>query len=71
MDSLSLLDNGQWATNKTVSVYGMDAGTDSGVSYSSPDQATVPRGVVTEFTDFPALVNGVIVPFGTFTFTRY
>ena len=71
VDSLSLLDNGQWATNKTVSVFGMDAGTDSGVSYSSPDQATVPRGVVTEFTDFPALVNGVIVPFGTFTFTRY
>ncbi len=71
VDSLNLIENGAWVTNKTVTVYGLDAGTDSGVSYSSPDQVTVPRGVVTEFTDFPALVNGVIVPFGTFTFTRW
>ena len=47
-------------TNKVVALYGMDAGTDSGVSYASPDQVTVPRGVVREFTGFPALVNGVI-----------
>ena len=71
VDSLNLIENGAWVTNKTVTVYGMDAGTDSGVSYSSPDQVTVPRGVVTEFTDFHALVNGAIVPFGTFTFTRW
>lgn len=71
VDSLSLIENGQWVTNKTVTLYGMDAGTDSGVTYTSPDQVTVPRGVVTEFTDFPALVNGAIVPFATFTFTRY
>ena len=71
VDSMSLVENGQWVTNKTVTVYGMDAGTDSGASYSSPDFVTVPRSVVTQFTDFPALVNGVIVPFGTFTFTKY
>lgn len=71
VDSLNMIEDGQWVTNKTVTLYGMDAGTDSGASYSSPDQVTVPRGVVSVFTDFPALVNGVIVPFGTFTFTRY
>ena len=74
VDSLSLLDeNSQWVTNKTVTVYGMDAGTSaplSDLTYYGPFQVTVPRGVVTQMAGFPALVNGTNVPFGTFTFTR-
>ncbi len=70
VDSLNLLENGRWASEKTVILYGRDAGTDSGVTFTSPDQATVPRGVVSAFAGFPALQDGVIVPFGTFTFTR-
>lgn len=70
VDSLSLIEDGQWITNKTVTLYGRDAGTDSGPSFTSPDQVTVPRGVVTAFTGFPALQDGVVVPFGTFIFTR-
>lgn len=70
VDSLSLIENGQWVKSKIVTLYGFDAGTDSGSSYTSPDQVTTPRGVVTRFTGFPALSDGVIVPFGTFTFTR-
>lgn len=70
VDSLNMIENGQWVTNKTLTLYGRDAGTDSGVSFASADQVTVPRGVVTAFTGFPALQDGVIVPFGTFTFTR-
>jgi len=70
VDSLSMLQAGQWATNKVVTLYGKDAGTDSGASYASPDQVTIPRGVATQFAGFPALQDGIIVPFGTFTFTR-
>jgi len=70
VDSLNLIEAGEWVTNKVVALYGMDAGTDSGASYESSDVVTAPRGVITEFTDFPALVNGIIVPFGTYTFTR-
>lgn len=70
VDSLSLITNGNWATNLTVTLYGYDAGTDSGPSYASPDQVTVPRGVVTQFAGFPAIQDGVIVPFGNFVFTR-
>jgi len=70
VDSLNLIENGQWVTNQIVTLYGRDAGTDSGASYASPDAITVPRGVVTQFAGFPAIQNGVIVPFGTFTFTR-
>lgn len=70
VDSLDLIEDGQWEASKTVTLYGLDAGTDSGASYQSADLVTTPRGVVTQFTDFPALVNGQIVPFGTYTFTR-
>lgn len=70
VDSLNLVENGQWVTNKVATLYGKDAGTDSGASYSSPDLVTSPRGIVTQFTGFPAIQNGIIVPFGTFTFTR-
>jgi hypothetical protein len=70
VDSLSLIEDGKWVSNKVVILYGHDAGTDSGASYTSPDQITVPRGIVTRFMGFPALVNGVILPFGTFTFMR-
>jgi len=70
VDGLSLIENDEWLSTKIVTLYGYDAGTDSGVTFRSPDQVTVPRGVITRFIDFPALVNGVIVPFGTFTFTR-
>jgi hypothetical protein len=70
VDSLNLIENGRWVTNKMVSLYGKDAGTDSGTTYTSADQVTVPRDLVTQFTGFPAIQNGVIVPFGTFTFIR-
>lgn len=70
VDSLSLIEEGRWLPTKVVALYVIDAGTDSGASYASPDQVTVPRGVVNAFTGFPGLVNGVIVPFGYFTFTR-
>jgi len=70
VDSLSLVEDGEWVTNKVVELYGRDAGTDSGMTFTSPDLVTVPQGVVTEFTGFPAIQNGVVVPFGTFTFTR-
>jgi hypothetical protein len=70
VDSLDMIEGGQWVTNKLVTLYGRDAGTDSGVSFTSPDQVTVPHGVVTPFTGFPAILDGAIIPFGRFTFTR-
>jgi hypothetical protein len=70
VDSVSLIENDQWVTNKTVPLYVLDSGTDSGVSYASPDQGTVPRGVVNQITGFPALVDGTVPPWGSFTFKR-
>lgn len=71
VDGLSLIEDGDWVSSKTVPVYGYDAGTDSGVSYSSPDQVTAPRRTITRFTGFPAVsIAGRQMPFGTFSFTR-
>jgi hypothetical protein len=67
---LSLIENGQWMDQKVVVLDLYDAGTDSGVTYSSLDANTQPREVIRKITGFPALVNGQLVPFGTFTFTR-
>jgi len=67
---LSLIENGAWVDEKSVVLYGFDAGTDSGTTFTSADEVTTPRGVIARFAGFPALIDGQIVPFGTFTFRR-
>ncbi|MFC6225460.1 spondin domain-containing protein [Hymenobacter artigasi] len=43
----NLLDaNGQWVAQRRVPARAYDAGTDSGPSFTAPDQATLPAGVV-------------------------
>lgn len=67
--SLVGADN-EWIQEQTVALDGFDAGTDSGADFTSPDQVTNPRGVVTRFTGYPALIGDTLVPFGTFTVRR-
>lgn len=40
------LENGQWIEEKIVNLYPYDAGTDSGATYTSPDQPTLPREAI-------------------------
>jgi hypothetical protein len=65
-----LLENGAWVTERTVSLVPWDAGTDSGPSFTSPDQETIPRQPVSAISTPPLAVNGQAAPLGTFTFTR-
>jgi hypothetical protein len=67
---LSLVENGRWLDQKTVVLDLYDAGTDSGVTYNSLDVDTQPRELIRKITGFPALVNGMLVPFAAYTFTR-
>ena len=68
---LSLVDaDGEWIPEQTIPLYGFDAGTDSGADFTSPDLVTAPRGVVTRFAGYPALIDGTLVPFGTLTVRR-
>jgi hypothetical protein len=45
VSGLSLIENGEWAKQVTVTLFPYDAGTDSGVTFRSPDEVTVPRSV--------------------------
>lgn len=71
VNGLSLVGpDGEWIAEQTVALHGYDAGTDSGATFTSPDLATQPRSVVKRFTDYPELIDGELVPFGTFTIRR-
>jgi hypothetical protein len=40
------LENGQWIESKEINLYPYDAGSDSGATYTSPDQPTLPREAI-------------------------
>ncbi|MCP4572799.1 MAG: T9SS type A sorting domain-containing protein [bacterium] len=62
---LDLRDGNDWATEIVVDLYAYDAGTDSGPTYTSPNQATVPQDPIASIAGYP-FASGV--PLGTFTF---
>lgn len=64
VDSLDLLLNGRWRDDVEVTLYPWDAGTDSGVSYNSPNADTQPRDPISPITDAPLGP----APVGSFTF---
>lgn len=68
-DGLDLFEGGAWATERVVELYVYDAGTDSGMTYTAPDEDTVPPEPIAQHTDPPFLVDGDVPPVGTFTFT--
>ena len=67
VSSLSLLDEGSWVSSVVVELFAYDAGTDSGVIYTSPDEPTDPRANISLITVSPFDVASAL---GTFTFTR-
>lgn len=62
---LDLRSGGDWAQEVVVELYPWDAGTDSGVNYTSGDQPTVPHVPVFAIAGAPFSPG---VPLGTFTF---
>lgn len=63
-----LRPGGTWIDSVTVSLLAYDAGTDSGVTYRSPDVATNPPGPIQRLTDTPFQSGSP--PLGTFTIVR-
>ncbi|MDE2825801.1 MAG: spondin domain-containing protein [Bacteroidota bacterium] len=69
VSGLDLLDSdGNWINSLVVDLFVYDAGTDSGPSYTSPDQPTIPREPISRITGYPFLVDGSVKPVGTFRF---
>jgi hypothetical protein len=67
---LDLFAGDLWADSLTVALDPYDAGTDNGVSYTSPNADTTPSGPITRLTGAPFLDGDKVRPLGTFTFTR-
>jgi hypothetical protein len=67
---LSLLDEGGWVEQMVVELLPYDAGTDSGDTYSSPDEPTEDPEAIHRIEVKPFLIDGVVPALGTFTFTR-
>jgi hypothetical protein len=70
VSGLSLFGDEGWIEELVVDLYPYDAGTDSGSSYTSPNEPTeVREGIYLIETD-PFLVEGEVSPLGAFSFTR-
>ncbi len=59
--------NGDWIQNLSVDVYATDAGTDGGVTYTSPNDDITPHENMTSLQNISPFSNEII---GTFVFTR-
>lgn len=66
---LSLIENGEWISELTVDLFAYDAGTDSGVGYTSGNADTNPAQPISALVDGVFEVNSTVPRLGTFTFT--
>ena len=67
VDSLPLMENGDWVEGRQVVLHAWDAGTDSGTTYTSANQDTRPAQPIARLVN-STVGNGTAV--GTLTFTR-
>lgn len=71
VSGVQLFQDGQWVNEVVLEMHPYDAGTDSGVSYSSPNNPTSPPQPIFQIGGFPFLNgDGFVAPLGTMTFTR-
>jgi hypothetical protein len=70
VSALHLFENGKWVDQKVIDLFPYDAGTDSGVTFTSPNEPTLPWEAIQRIEGEPFLNNGSVLPLGTFTFTR-
>ncbi len=70
LDSEPLFVGGDWIRSHAIQVQPMDAGTDSGVTYGSPNLDTQPREPIYEITGFPFDVGGEVAPMGSIILRR-
>ena len=68
--NLNLFENNSFVDEKIVTLYAYDAGTDSGINYTSPDEPTNPFVQIFKIEGYPFINNDVITPLGTFVFTK-
>lgn len=70
VSGLSLIEDGAWVAEKRVILHPYDAGTDSGVTFTSADVATQPREPIRRIDMGPLLEAAAVPHLGIFTFRR-
>jgi hypothetical protein len=70
VSGLSLFENGNWVEQVVVELLPYDAGTDSGSSYTSPNQPTDDAEAIYRIESEPLRAGETVPPLGVFTFTR-
>lgn len=66
----NLLIDGNWVESLTVPLFGYDSGTDSGTTFVASNQDTQPPQPISLLSGALVEVDGELVPFGQFVFTR-
>lgn len=67
-ESLDLREGAGWTPRVEVPMYVWDAGTDSGPTYTSPNDDTDPAERIARIEAAPFVVGGTLTPVGTMTF---
>jgi hypothetical protein len=70
VSSLNLIENGDWVAQRVIPLQVWDAGTDSGVTFSSADVRTMPPDRIHLINSGPLVVGSSVPPVGTFSFRR-
>ena len=70
VDSVNLFEDGSFVDEKIVTLYAYDAGTDSGTTYTSPDDPTDPPVEIFKIEGYPFFYEDELIPLGTFTFKK-
>ncbi len=68
--NVNLIENGKWLEEKTLSLSAYDAGTDSGTTYTSENQETIPHEQISKITSPPLGINGEVPLLGIVRFER-
>lgn len=70
VSALPLFENGRWVDERRIDLVPWDAGTDSGLTFTSADLVTTPAQPISRIVTAPLSPGGRVTPIGTFTFTR-
>ena len=70
MNDVNLFSQGSWANNMILLVGSYDAGSDSGLTFASSDQATQPQELLHRITTPPLATNGIVPSMGFMIFER-
>jgi hypothetical protein len=68
VNGLQLFDGTEWVDGLVVDLIPYDAGTDSGISFTSQNAPTVPPVPISAITRAPLATGGYAPPIGTLTF---